>query len=1030
MPSNALEKPELVTRVRAGSLREQIALVVCVILDPACAEYPLVDEIAALGSDKRLSSLDLVVLPASTAHAKAMRVHVERWRCAGLRVYFIDNSCVANLARELHIPAAMQKRRSVGINRTLLQHVAAAVGHNYLCPAYWILDGDVCLHGLSFSRRRVRRFVPDYIGEMLRLRKQCDIAIGRIDGAAPLPRAMSVRTQMIDLLHFAAGFEQPRAKRNSPTPTIAQMCAEGFSDYFHDCADHPHLDKPLGLLPLAKNCSRQKFLRELPHLLTRILAGDAVTRPLASARVTKQRQHRGGNTLIFTTDALRRCPNGLVRGGFADMRRQDEVWCVFNRAVLGMRICDGDFPVTQSRVNDPPQAPDMKRVQADIIGHAVTSTLREVVGDKRFESAQQLVDFVLCDASFFNRVREKAQIRAATLRASFFRIVGIAGAMRLLFETNLGMSTDAKAACATLRAIERKFSRAHVRDELYSCVAQKMLRESLADLPNFCRQLVKLAPFKRSISQFVIDAWWQRDLCKWWKDQRQQNAVHLLAKIVNPKLHLRFLGRGGEGTVFTDERHVYKVLHRWYSSAARTDFLCAKLRARRWEPSVDILYPITRHWCDDGDLVVRMPFEKTVPYRGGYASAMVEMLCALHKRGMTAWDIKPDNLRRSGRKLRMLDYGQQIKPLTERGLELSVRKAWLCCHYALREDLRALQFASMNEDAPRVMPELRGYQRIKQAVVGDAVRSCDVSYMPDEVLVAPQDRVLGCGHGDGVSEMSAFPNGESSGLENWLTPKESEAFLRLLGLSRQLPSMRYLTAILRACFTRVPFQNMSMLVGPRRPPRADEIVDTMLRGLGGPCDVNNFFLCALLHQLGFDVGLLSASMNEPDCHIGLLVCIGRGKYWVDYGNGFPYLTPLLVEDGARATHLGFGYRLRVRGVQVSVRQNVLGGAATNTNQTFALQQVHYSHFNEMRVRHYGEIGFGPFLSGVRINRWELTHGFIMRDNIFYNFPGKAQIADAQACEDWIRRNFDGELFVPLYRKSMEVLNANETSEDA
>lgn len=268
---------------------------------------------------------------------------------------------------------------------------------------------------------------------------------------------------------------------------------------------------------------------------------------------------------------------------------------------------------------------------------------------------------------------------------------------------------------------------------------------------------------------------------------------------------------------------------------------------------------------------------------------------------------------------------------------------------------------------------------------------------------------------------------EPSGLENWLTPSATDAFLQLLGVCRQPPSLRYLTQVLRACFSRVPFQNMSMLTGPRRPPSAGEIVEMMLRGIGGPCDVNNFFLCALLHQLGFRIGLVPASMHEPDCHIGLLVRIAGKKYWVDYGNGFPYLTPLPVTHGATATHVGFRYELRVRGDCVSVHQQVPWKTCKKgfaIDQTFTLQEVHYTHFNEMRARHYGEPGFGPFLSGVRINRWELARGFILRDDIIRNLPGKSQPADFQTREAWIRRHFDGGLFIPLHRKSMEVLHAN------
>lgn len=266
---------------------------------------------------------------------------------------------------------------------------------------------------------------------------------------------------------------------------------------------------------------------------------------------------------------------------------------------------------------------------------------------------------------------------------------------------------------------------------------------------------------------------------------------------------------------------------------------------------------------------------------------------------------------------------------------------------------------------------------------------------------------------------------EPTGLENWLSDSTCNRFLRLIGAPRRNPSHKYLVKLLRACYARIPFQNLSMLTGPRHPPHQDAIIAMMLRGLGGPCDVNNFFFCALLHKLNFDVGLLPASMHEPDCHIGLIVVFKERipkNYWVDFGNGFPYLTPLPIIDGASAAHLGFEYGLEIRGATASVWQNILGEQDRIINQAIKLQPVHYSYFDMMRVRHYGESGFGPFLSGVRINRWEVDSGFIMRDNVIWSLPGNRRVADDDKCLRWIEQNFDGRLFAPLYRKSVKIIN--------
>lgn len=265
----------------------------------------------------------------------------------------------------------------------------------------------------------------------------------------------------------------------------------------------------------------------------------------------------------------------------------------------------------------------------------------------------------------------------------------------------------------------------------------------------------------------------------------------------------------------------------------------------------------------------------------------------------------------------------------------------------------------------------------------------------------------------------------STGLEEWLDAAARDGFLRLIGVRRRAPSRAYLVELLRACYARIPFQNLSMLVGPRRPPQRDAIVAMMTRGFGGPCDVNNFFLCALLHKLHFNAGLLASSMHEPDCHIGVIVGFddrAPQNYWVDFGNGFPYLTPLPIIDGASAAHLGFEYALEVRGASAALWQSGLDGQARTLNQTIALRPVHHSHFDKMRARHYGESGFGPFLTGVRINRWEIDRGFIMRDNTIWRVPGRRRIADRAQCLRWINQNFDGRLFAPLYIQSVNLLH--------
>jgi len=349
-------------KTAAKDARGQIALVVGVIVDPKRTDNPLFDDLSQLAKDKRLSSLDVVVIPYTDSHARALQKAVSTWRSMGLRIYCINNAAIDSILHTLGIPRG--KKRSIAVNRMVLQYAASEIRHVYRAPVYWILDGDVRLHALTIKRGKLRAFKPDYVGEMLRLRARCDVAVGGINGAAPLPRALSVRAQLVDLMHFCARLNQLPGERHFPAQTITGAAhGQIAADYYHDCGEHPHLEQPVGLLPLPADCSKRRFVRELPRLLNRLLAGDAVTRPLIEHAVFRPNAwlHRGGNTLIFNSEVLRQCPNGLVRGAFIGMRRQDEIWCSVGKAVFGWRFADGvggAFPVTQTRAHESPQAPD------------------------------------------------------------------------------------------------------------------------------------------------------------------------------------------------------------------------------------------------------------------------------------------------------------------------------------------------------------------------------------------------------------------------------------------------------------------------------------------------------------------------------------------------------------------------------------------------------------------------------------------------------------------------------------------------
>ena len=243
-----------------------------------------------------------------------------------------------------------------------------------------------------------------------------------------------------------------------------------------------------------------------------------------------------------------------------------------------------------------------------------------------------------------------------------------------------------------------------------------------------------------------------------------------------------------------------------------------------------------------------------------------------------------------------------------------------------------------------------------------------------------------------------------TGLEHWLAESQTRQYLDYIGVEFSQPSLSFLRKIIRNTYAIIPFQNLTMLNRPKVPPSSESIVHDMLSGLGGLCTTINPFIAALLHNLGFDVSLLMVSMERPNCHIGLRVDLDDQCYWVDLGNGFPYLEPLPLKDGATYHHPKFSYMLELQQGGWAVRQSVLLSKDTKINQIFVNKARHYDAFKLMRKRHYTEKDYGPFLSGIRINRWTSDSVFLLRDDMAWDHTGRQKV-DLDTAIEWLHSNF-------------------------
>jgi arylamine N-acetyltransferase len=221
-----------------------------------------------------------------------------------------------------------------------------------------------------------------------------------------------------------------------------------------------------------------------------------------------------------------------------------------------------------------------------------------------------------------------------------------------------------------------------------------------------------------------------------------------------------------------------------------------------------------------------------------------------------------------------------------------------------------------------------------------------------------------------------------SAVVGWLDGRDVEAFHERLGVPIARPSKAALSALLARVLERVPFQNLCMLAGPRRAPTLAEVRTDMLAGRGGPCCHINPFLAALLHQLGYAVTLVAGSMRVPDCHIALVVALEGEQLWVDAGNGFPYGEPISLGDEGTRSHPMLDHRLRpLCGARWQVEHRRRGELAWFRNYDFDLTPRSFESFATMITAHHSQPGYGPFLLGLRANRYPPGRAIVIRDRV-------------------------------------------------
>ena len=476
----------------------------------------------------------------------------------------------------------------------------------------------------------------------------------------------------------------------------------------------------------------------------RILAGEQVFRPLAiepgPLELTDDGLQRGGNTFVFDVETLRLAPNPSPTIDGRPSRRSDMLWALLQRRCFGRRVGAVPIALYHDRSRVPSGTLDVERVVDDIRGYAMLSALQDTpraftgTDDQDIELAEGAIEGIA------DRVDKYLEERLAAFRLSFHRIRGLMRVLRgLMSDTEFWWTGNARRTpvgqfrafadrlveCYGLETLERIEREARALDTRH---IGEFLDQLPAEIEAHRGRLADISPLTRGLEA-----------------ERVANAKAVAARLVAPAGALTVLGSGAEGVALTDGTRVFKVFDYWKTLHPESTTAFLRSLAGAWTDTRS-LYPLLDFRESGHRAVLVYPYETSEPYIGGHGPGMVELLAECRRYGVVCRNLHPDNLRVVDGRVRLVDYGYDIRPLErEREYTMMCRRAWLSYRWAGRADLKALMRRALNGDE---VPELDGFDRFHEAIR----RFTGQHEPPDDVVLdmaGRAERVLdyGCGNG-------------------------------------------------------------------------------------------------------------------------------------------------------------------------------------------------------------------------------------------------------------------------------------------
>ena len=688
----------------------------------------LLADLRALAGEPGLSGHDVLILENGTARTscKALRDLVERERADGLRVHLLDRARHLEDAGNGLVPdggAGRGRRLSIAPARTVLQSYLYAFARNRPGSIVWIVDDDMRLDPLVIDddarlRRRSGKLVPA-LRELRRLHAagDVDIAIGAYTGAPPLPFAATVRVQLVDLaasLRWLAALDPGSALPDRGRENAALR--SGRRDYYYDLSrdETDRLETPFWIAPDFPGETVGQAFTRMAHSAERILAGEQVFRPLALGADLDPLSpvgsglQRGGNTFVLDVEALRLAPNPSPSIDGRPARRSDMTWALLQERYFGRRVASLPIALYHERTGLPAGGLDVERIVDDIRGYALFRALQDTPGafratdDLGLEAVDGMLD------RFADRVHKFLDERVAAFRLSFHRIRGLARVLGgLVREDRYWWREDEhRSALNRLRAFSDRLQDVYTIETLHridreaEALNDHHIREFLNQLP------VEIEDHRNRLEQ-------SSTLLRGLAEERVANARAVAGKLAAPGGPLTVLGYGAEGVALSDGERVFKVFDYLKSSHVTDALPFLRTLVGAWSDT-RCLYPILDLRESGHRAVLIYPFEPSEPYGGGHGPGMVELLAECRRHGIVCRNIHPDNLRVVDGRVRLIDYGADIRPLeSERDFEAMCRRAWLSYRWANRPDLRDIMKRALNDAGN---PELDGFERFHEAV--------------------------------------------------------------------------------------------------------------------------------------------------------------------------------------------------------------------------------------------------------------------------------------------------------------------------